>query len=121
MHRRNQCNNLCNSVFHLIYPYISINHTPFQCRCHGAIPLNLPAKMEAKPRRALSRVNYCKLADVKLSRRKQEAFNKVETGSKPDKLYRLHVLEEDKGRDQVKVHYVGYDSEYDGEQKRTLF
>ena len=40
-------------------------------------------------------------------------LNKAETGSKPDdKLYRLCVLEE-KERGQVKVHYVGYGSEYD--------
>ena len=61
--------------------------------------------------REVPRANYKDLADVKLPRAQPQMTE--------SKLYPVEIVEEEE--DQVKVHYIGYDSAYDEwKKKRSL-
>ena len=61
-----------------------------------------------RARRSLNPVNYKELENIKLPK----ASRPKASVSKP-KLYPVTILEGESNNDQVKIHYVGYSSDYD--------
>lgn len=70
-------------------------------------------KMSGRPKRSVSRPNYCELADVKVPRRTPSTKVNMATSSESSTLYRLKILECDDRNQRVKVRYVGYGRKYD--------
>lgn len=70
-------------------------------------------KMSARPKRSVSRVNYCKLADVKVPRRTRCTKVNGASFSESSTLNRLKILERDDDNNRVKVRYVGYSRKFD--------
>ena len=70
-------------------------------------------KMLARPKRLVSRPNYCQLADVKVPKTINKPCRRDGDGSLPDSmLYCLKILGEDREKRRVKVRYVGYSDKY---------
>ena len=69
--------------------------------------------MSGRPKRSVSRPNYCELADVKIPRRTPSTKVNRATSSESSTLYRLKILERDDRNQRVKVRYVGYSRKYD--------
>ena len=69
--------------------------------------------MSGRPKRSVSRLNYCELADIKVPRRTPSTKVNRASSSESSTLYRLMILERDDRNQRVKVRYVGYSRKYD--------
>ena len=67
--------------------------------------------MASRPKRSISRVNYCTLADVELPRTRKTKNSVAKRDS--NKLYRLKIIDSDESAGRVKVRYIGYGEDYD--------
>ena len=64
-------------------------------------------KMSARPKRSVSRLNHCKLADVKVPRRTRCTKVNGASFSESSTLYQLKILEHHDDNNHVKVRYAG--------------